>query len=132
MALTNEKQVFLWGSNKQSQLGFDTELFPIVQTPRKLYLQEYMNSAVKEVFSQIFAAGSYTVLISNKSKHVYLCDKTTRKFSPVFGKTPGNFHFKKIDGSHGAWLSKEYMLVMDSVKNIYKYDLEGKKQKAMG
>lgn len=48
---------------------------------------------------------------------------------PLYGKTPGNFHFKKIDGSLGAWLSRDYLLVMDSVKNIYRFDLEGKKPK---
>ena len=46
---------------------------------------------------------------------------------PILGKSPGNFHFKKVDGSFGAWLHKDYLLVMDTVKNIYKYDLEGKK-----
>ena len=30
LILTNEKNVFLWGLNKQNQLGFDSELFPIV------------------------------------------------------------------------------------------------------
>ena len=87
-----------------------------------------MNSAVKEVFSQIFACAHYTVLVSHHSKHIYLSDKSTRQFMPLFGKSQGNFHFKRIDGSLGAWLSRDYLLVMDTVKNIYRYDLEGKKQ----
>lgn len=51
LALSNDKAVFLWGSNKQSQLGFDSELVPVVHTPRRLYHQEYLNSANTEVFS---------------------------------------------------------------------------------
>lgn len=47
---------------------------------------------------------------------------------PLVGKTPGNFHFKKLDCTPGVFLNKDYILVMDAVKTIYRYDLEGKKQ----
>ena len=47
---------------------------------------------------------------------------------PLVGKTPGSFHFKKIDSGPGAWLTRDYLLLMDSVKTIYRYELEGKKQ----
>jgi len=37
LVLTNEKSVWLWGSNKQSQLGFDSESYPMISTPKKLF-----------------------------------------------------------------------------------------------
>ena len=74
----------------------------MVTSPKKLHIQEYMNSAVKEAFSQIYACCNYSVLVSHQSKHVYLCDQNTRQFMPIVGKTPGNFHFKKIDSSYGT------------------------------
>ena len=51
LVLTNSKQVFLWGSNKHCQLGFDPESHLQVSAPKQLIIQEYMNSAVREVFS---------------------------------------------------------------------------------
>ena len=128
VALTNDKNAFMWGSNKQNQLGFDSEIFPLVQTPKKLIHHEYQNSANKETFQQVFACGTYTVLVGFSSKLVYVSDKHSGgTFMPVFGKTPGSFHYRKIDGSQGAWLSRDYLLVMDSFKTIYRLDLEAKK-----
>jgi hypothetical protein len=40
---------------------------------------------------------------------------------PLFGKTPGNFHFKKVD--QGVFMSDSYVLLMDSIKNVYRYEL---------
>lgn len=37
LVLTNTKNVFLWGSNKYSQLGFDSENYPSIQTPKQLF-----------------------------------------------------------------------------------------------
>lgn len=128
VALTNDKNALMWGSNKQSQLGFDSEIFPLVQTPKKLIHHEYQNSANKECFQQIFAAGFYTVLVGFSSKLVYISDKHSGgTFMPVFGKTPGSFHYRKVDGTQGAWLARDYLLVMDSFKTIYRQDLEAKK-----
>ena len=45
LVLTNDRDVFVWGSNKQNQLGFDSENYPSILSPKKLVMQEYMNSA---------------------------------------------------------------------------------------
>jgi hypothetical protein len=55
-----------------------------------------MNSANKEVFSHIHAKSNYTVLVA-LSKNTYISDRFVHGFLPLFGKTPGNFHFKKMD-----------------------------------
>jgi E3 ubiquitin-protein ligase HERC4 len=51
VVLTNDRDVYVWGSNKQNQCGFDCESYPILNSPKKLMMQEYMNSANKEKFS---------------------------------------------------------------------------------
>ena len=122
IALTNDRDVFMWGSNKRNQLGFDVEYYPHIHTPRKLVLNEYMNSASKEVFAQVFAKADYTVLVS-RSKHIYITDKNGEGFLPIFGKTPGNFHFKKLDNS--VYLAKDYILLMDALKGIYRFEVGG-------
>lgn len=76
------------------------------------------------MFSQIHAKGDFTVLVS-LSKNIYVTDKNANQFQPLFGKTPGNFHFKKLDSS--VFLSKDYVLAMDAVKNIYRYEVSNKR-----
>ena len=87
-------------------------------------MQEYMNSANKEKFSVIHARCNHTILISS-SKNTYISDKLGNGFMPLFGKTPGNFHFKKVD--HAVFMADDYVLLMDSVKNIYRYELNSQK-----
>lgn len=69
VALNNQKEVFLWGSNQQAQCGFDPEFYGVIHQPKKLALSEYMNSSQRESFSTIKAKANYTVLLS-ESKHV--------------------------------------------------------------
>lgn len=38
-------------------------------------MQEYMNSANKELFLQIYAKANYSVIVAS-SKHVYVSDKS--------------------------------------------------------
>ena len=71
LALTNAREVIAWGSNKQGQLGYDPDAYPMVTQPRKLILYEYMNSSNRETFSAIKASSTTTVLIAD-SKHIYL------------------------------------------------------------
>jgi len=114
--------VFVWGSNKKNQLGFDVESYPQIQSPKKLVLTEYMNSANREIFSHVYAKADYTVLVA-LSKNIYIADKNGEGFLPIFGKTPGNFHFKKLD--HSVYLADEYILLMDAVKGIYRCEIGG-------
>ena len=80
-----------------------------------------MNSANKEVFSQVLAKADYTVLVS-LSKHIYIADKHGTGFLPIFGKTPGNFHFKKLDNS--VYLANDCILLVDALKSIYRFETE--------
>lgn len=79
VALTNERSAFLWGANKQCQLGFDSEMYASITTPKKLIHHEYMNTANKEMFSQIHAKGDFTVLVS-LSKNIYVTEKNANQF----------------------------------------------------
>lgn len=88
-----------------NQLGYDREMHPLIANPRKFVLHEYMNSSNVEMFAQIQAKADYTVL-STVSKNLYVSSPsqtssmtTTGGFLPLFGKSPGNFHYKKLDGS---------------------------------
>lgn len=124
LALTNDKNVFIWGANKFNQLGFDNHSYPLITNPKKVILHEYMNSANQEFFNQIYARGDYTVLVA-KSKNVYVTDKSTQgQFLPLFGKTPGNFHYKKLDTN--VYTANEYILFMDSIRSIYRYEVGNK------
>lgn len=75
LVLTNQKEVYCFGSNKQNQLGFDPEMYPQLTTPKKLILQEYMNSSQKEKFNDIYACNDYSVLYSGQSQYTYVTDK---------------------------------------------------------
>lgn len=68
LALTSAREVYVWGNNKDGQLGFDPETNPSLTPPRKLILSEYMNSAKRETFSSIKACANYTVLTADSSK----------------------------------------------------------------
>ena len=61
--LSNTKEVYLWGSNKDGQLGLDTENYQVCHKPSKVILHEYMNSANKEYFLSVKAKANYTVLV---------------------------------------------------------------------
>ena len=63
-------------------------------------------------------------MLVSLSKNIYVSDKNANQFLPLFGKTPGSFHFKKLDTS--VYLSKDYVLAMDPVKNIYRYEVSSK------
>jgi alpha-tubulin suppressor-like RCC1 family protein len=43
--LTNIKDLYMWGSNKEGQLGLDIENYTIVHKPMKIIQSEYMNTA---------------------------------------------------------------------------------------
>lgn len=45
LVLTNQREVLAWGLNKQCQLGFDRQSYPVVHAPKKIRLLEYMNSS---------------------------------------------------------------------------------------
>ena len=86
-------------------------------------MTEYMNSANSEEFTQIHAKSYYSVLIAT-SKHVYISDQSSNGFFPVFGKSPGSFHFKKLDPQ--VYLNGDSILLMDPVKSIFRYEIEVK------
>ena len=69
LALNSSREAFVWGSNKQGQLGHDPDMYKMIATPKKLILHEYMNSSNKEVLTTIKAKANYSVLIA-ESKHV--------------------------------------------------------------
>lgn len=88
-----------------------------------------MNSSNVELFAQIYAKADYTVL-STVSKNIYVSSPsasstTTGGFLPLTGKSPGNLHLKKLDGCQ-VFLSRDYLLTMDAVKSIYRYEVEKK------
>jgi alpha-tubulin suppressor-like RCC1 family protein len=118
-ALTNTKEVFMWGSNKSNQLGFDSELYPFVKKPTKLVLHQYMNSAHQEEFVQIKAKRDYTVLMA-ESKNIYMSDKNSSsrsQFKALFGKQNGNnYNLKTLDN---CYLAETYVLAVDQLKNIF-------------
>ena len=68
-AVTNQKEVLLWGSNKDGQLGQDLESCPHSHKPLKLQFHEYMNSSTKERIISVKASTNYTVLVC-ESKNV--------------------------------------------------------------
>jgi len=103
IALTNSRSLYVWGCNNLNQLGFDKESYPQIDSPRKFILHEYMNSVNVEAFTHIHAKADYTVL-ATISKNIYVSSpsyststNTTGGFLPLMGKSPGNFHFKKLD-----------------------------------
>lgn len=104
LVLTNQREALAWGLNKQCQLGFDRQSYPVVHTPKKIRLLEYMNSSNTELFVQVQAKANYTVL-STVSKNVYISSTGQAKdageliegFLPLMGKSPSNFHFKKLN-----------------------------------
>lgn len=53
IALTSSREAFVWGNNKDGQLGFEPDSYSIIPSPKKLMLSEYMNSANREKFSKI-------------------------------------------------------------------------------
>lgn len=67
--LTNNREVLLWGSNKDGQLGQDIENCPHTGKALKLTLHEYLNSSCREVFVGVRAKANYTVLLC-ESKNV--------------------------------------------------------------
>ena len=90
-----------------------------------------MNSSNVELFTQIHAKADYTVL-STVSKNLYVSSpsytsstSTTGGFLPLMGKSPGNFHFKKLDGGQ-VFLCHNYLVTMDSTKSIYRFEVEKK------
>lgn len=131
LVLTNERCLYVWGRNHLNQLGYDKEMHPVIANPRKFVLHEYMNSSNIELFTQIHAKADYTVL-STVSKNLYVSSpsytsstSTTGGFLPLMGKSPSNFHFKKLDGGQ-VFLCHDYLLTMDSIKSIYRYEVEKK------
>jgi alpha-tubulin suppressor-like RCC1 family protein len=69
--VTNQREVFVWGSNKEGQLGLDYENCQVSGKALKVTLHEYMNSSKKEKFIGVKAKANYTVLIC-ESKNVRL------------------------------------------------------------
>ena len=61
--LNNQKEVYVWGSNKDGQLGLDHENCQSSGKAIKVVLDEYMNSSNKEKFVSVRAKTNYTVLI---------------------------------------------------------------------
>ncbi len=53
--LTNSKEAYVWGSNKEGQLGMDMENYSIITKPTKIVVNEYMNSVNVERFITIKA-----------------------------------------------------------------------------
>jgi hypothetical protein len=82
-----------------------------------------MNTASQERVTHIYAKKNYSV-ISTVSKHIYVSDKSANKFMPLFGRSPGNFHFKRLETQ--AFLADEYILVMDALKSVYHLDINEK------
>ena len=69
--LTNANEVYLWGSNKEGQLGVDMENCQHSAKAIKVVLHEYMNSSNKEKFLTVKAKSNYTVLVC-ESKNVII------------------------------------------------------------
>ena len=69
--LTNQKEVYLWGSNREGQLGQEQESCPNYSgKPIKVVLHEFMNSSNRERFIGVRAKANYTVLICEGTKNV--------------------------------------------------------------
>jgi alpha-tubulin suppressor-like RCC1 family protein len=69
--INNQREVYIWGSNKDGQLGLDYENCPSTGKALKVILNEYMNSSNKERFVSAKAKANYTVLIC-ETKNVML------------------------------------------------------------
>ncbi|CDW89302.1 isoform c [Stylonychia lemnae] len=112
--ITNLQEVYLWGSNKNGQLGIDMENCQQSYKAQKLVLFEYMNSSQKERFLQVKAKYNYTVL-------VYISDKHQNQFVALFAKSGNSNAHKKLEAN--VYLSNDYLLAMDMSKSIYLYKI---------
>jgi alpha-tubulin suppressor-like RCC1 family protein len=119
LALNSSREAFVWGSNKQGQLGHDPDMYKMIATPKKLILHEYMNSSNKEVLTTIKAKANYSVLIA-ESKHIYVSSRNSESpFMPLFGKQQSQQNsrrnhlgsLKKME--QAVFLSESYLLCMD-------------------
>mmetsp|Transcript_37533 Transcript_37533/g.57503 ORF Transcript_37533/g.57503 Transcript_37533/m.57503 type:complete len:340 (-) Transcript_37533:1980-2999(-) len=123
LALSNDRACYVWGSNHQGQLGLDKESYHQVQAPKRIQMTEYMNSSNTEGFTQIHAKATYSILVGT-SKNVYVTDRTATGFFPVFGKSPSNFHFKKLETQ--VYPATDAIFFMDSLKSIFRLEFQTK------
>ena len=130
LAMTNAREVLVWGSNKSGQLGHDPEAYPLIVQPRKLILSEYMNSSKRETFSEIKACGFYSVLVSD-SKHVYISRRhSEHPLMPLFGKSVNQgsryTHMGVLRKLQDPALDMNCVLAFDQVRGLYYYQLDSK------